>query len=398
MPSRNASLHAGVMLLSCVLLAACRTSNRDQTIVDLVEQKLVSVSISGVSMDAVALHVTNISSDALEIDIPAGTFFVAENSSVQNMVARHAASASVDPGDIVDIKVDAACASLHLAAPGASDSFAMVRASELPEMGKVIDQLNKTPVDYPIEQAAIWIVTDDASYDELGMLVGGSPFGPALIQEADAARAMMLADEAGVDIRKYSIWRDRVTLLSKVTEPELVAWLGDQITSAEPISSPVVPLLPSAAQPLSTAGGEQISLWAKEAKADYELSPGSAAQAAGAPDSVGCGQQPTAWATGETNPGARLTLTYDQALVPSRIVIYENYNPGAVFYVEVRDQFAGEPFQVYQGNAALGPQCPHQLVIDVKDVPVGVNMVEISVDQSLAWTQIDAVELIGVRP
>ena len=32
------------------------------------------------------------------------------------------------------------------------------------------------------------------------------------------------------------------------------------------------------------------------------------------------------------------------------------------------------------------------------DVPVGVNMIEISVDQSLGWTQIDAVELIGVTP
>ena len=398
MPSWKSWVHASVILFSCVLLTACRQSSRERTIVDLVEEKLISVSISGVSMDAVALHVTSISPEPLEIHIPAGTFFLAENPSVQNMVARHAASASVDPGDIVDIKVDAACASLHLAAPGAADTFAMVRASELPEMGKVIDQLNKTPVDYPVEQAAIWIVTDDASYDELGMLVGGSPFGPALIQEEDATRAMMLTDEAGVDIRRYSIWRDRVTLLSKVTEPDLVTWLGDQITAADPISTQVVPLFPSAGQPSSSANGEQISLWATSATADYELDPSSASQAAGAPDSSGCGQQPTAWASGDTNPGATLTLTYGQAVVPSRIVIYETYNPGAVFYVEVRDQFAGDAFPVYQGNAALNPECPHQLVIDVTDVPVGVNVVEITMDQSLGWTQIDAVELIGVLP
>ena len=110
---------------------------------------------------------------------PPGTYFVAENPAVQNIVARHAASASIDPGEIVDIRVEAACASLHLAAPGPTDTFAMVRASELAEMGKVIDELNAKPVDYPVEQAAVWIVTDDASYDELGMLVGGSPWPPA---------------------------------------------------------------------------------------------------------------------------------------------------------------------------------------------------------------------------
>jgi hypothetical protein len=38
------------------------------------------------------------------------------------------------------------------------------------------------------------------------------------------------------------------------------------------------------------------------------------------------------------------------------------------------------------------------LVIHVKDVPVGVNVVEISVDQSYDWTEIDAVELTGVTP
>jgi hypothetical protein len=151
-------------------------------------------------------------------------------------------------------------------------------------------------------------------------------------------------------------------------------------------------------QPTSGSGGEPISLWATSAKADFQLNPDSAAQATGAPDSKGCGSQPTAWASGDTNPGARLTLFYDQAVVPSRIVIYESYNPGAVFYVEVRDQFAGGAFQVYEGNAALDPECPHQLVIDVTSVPVGVNVVEISMDQSYGWTEIDAVELTGSAP
>ncbi len=397
MPSGKSFRHASLILLSCVLLAACRPSSQEQTIVDLVEQKLVSVSISGVSMDAVALHVTNISPDALEIDIPAGTFFVAENASVQNMVARHAASASVDPGEIVDIKVDAACASLHLAAPGPADTFAMVRASELPEMGKVIDQLNKTPVAYPVEQAAVWIVSDDASYDELGMLVGGSPFGPALIQEEDATRAMMLADDAGVDVRKYSIWGDRYTLLSAVSEPDLVTWLGDQ--SAASVTAEPAAGVGAATQPPAGGGGAEISQFAYQAFGSSQLSATdwSAMQATGAPNTPGCGDLPTAWSSEHAMPGATLKLFFEQAVIPTRLVIHETYNPGAIFMVEV-GSYTDAP-AVYQGTPKVIAECPHQMIIEITDVREPVSWVTLTLDQEDdAWDQIDAVELIGRLP
>ncbi len=54
--------------------------------------------------------------------------------------------------------------------------------------------------------------------------------------------------------------------------------------------------------------------------------------------------------------------------------------------------------RVYEGQAALDPDCSLPLLIPVMDVPGVVSMVEIDVDQSLAWTQIDAVELTGAKP
>jgi len=393
------------LYLFLVLLSACRgvqsgsspLESRDQTIVDLVEKHLIAVSITGVSMDAVALHVTSISSEPLEILIPAGTYFVSENSSVQNMVARHAASASIDPGEIVDIKVESACASLHLTPPGPADTFAMVRASELPEMGKVIDQLNSTPVEYPVEQAAIWIVTDDASYDELGMLVGGSPFGQPLILEEDAVRAMMLTEQAGVDIQKYSIWQDRFTLLPKVTAPELVTWLGEQIAASA--ASETDGGSQATAQSSSTDAGKEINQFAFQAFGSSELSAidWSAMQATGAPNTSGCGDLPTAWSSDHSMPGATLELFYDQAVIPTRIVIYETYNPGAIFMVEVLG-FTGAP-PVYQGSPRVTADCPHQMIIDIPDGYEPTSGVTLTLDQENdAWEQIDAVELIGVLP
>ncbi|OGO24637.1 MAG: hypothetical protein A2Y54_03045 [Chloroflexi bacterium RBG_16_51_16] len=394
----------GLSLL-LILLSACDpiqsktslTASQEQTIVDLVEKKLISASITGVSMDAIALHVTSISSEPLEILIPAGTYFLAENPSVQNMVARHAANASLDPGAILDIKVEAACASLHLAAPGPADTFAMVRASELPEMGKVIDQLNTTLVDYPVEQAAVWIVTDDASYDELGMLVGGSPFGQPLILEEDAVRAMMLVEQAGVDIRKYSIWRDRYALLIEVTEPDLVTWLGEEL-GAEDSSAPAGGFQ-ATAQPTAAGSGKEISQFAYQAFGSSELSATdwSAMQATGAPNTTDCGDLPTAWSSEHSMPGATLKLFYEQAVIPTRIVIYESYNPGAIFMVEVLG-FSGAP-AVYQGDPKVIAECPYQMIIDIMDVKEPTAAITLTLDQeNEAWNQIDAVELIGVLP
>lgn len=394
-----------VVSVLLVLLSACRpippgnssSASQGQTIVDLVEQKAVAVSITGVSMDAVALHVTSISSEPLEIHIPAGTYFVSENPSVQNMVARHTATASIGPGEIVDLKVDAACASLHLAAPGATDTFAMARASELPEMGKVIGQLNTTPVEYPVEQAAIWIVTDDASYDELGMLVGGSPFGPPLIQEEDAVHAMMVIDQAGVDIRKYSIWRDRTTLLLKATDPDLVTWLSEQMAAeATPAAGGG---LAGTAQPSSAGGGGEISQFAASATATSEFSEtdGSAMQATGAPNTSGCGDQPTAWKSESANTGAALSVLFTQPVIPKRIVIYETNNPGSIYFVEVLT--SGGSRAVYEGNPTAVAECPRKMTVTITDVNEPVYLVRLILAQDNgAWDQIDAVELIGDLP
>ncbi|MFH1184068.1 MAG: hypothetical protein V1755_03395 [Chloroflexota bacterium] len=392
------------LLLFCTLLAACaRLSSAPETqpqhIVDLVDQKLISVSITGVSMDALALHVQSLSSQPLQIEIPAGTYFVAADPSVQNMVARHPASALLDVAEAVDIKLDAACASLHLAEPGSSDTFAMVRTSEVPEVTKVIDKLNSTTVEYPVEQAAIWIVTDDATFDELGMLVGGSRYGSALIKEDEAVRAMMLVEQAGVDIPNYAIWRDRELMLPNVTEPDLVAWLDEKASAAviEPTSA-------VGAEPTHAGGGTKISQFAASATASSEFSPTdwSAMQAVGAPDTEGCGDLPTAWSSGHSMPGAKLLLTFDQPVIPTRLVIYETYNPGAVFYIDVIDT-AGNPWVVSQEEGPAEPglsiECPHTMVIDITDVNHLVRAVELNLDQeNEAWNQIDAVELIGMAP
>ncbi len=74
-----------------------------------------------------------------------------------------------------------------------------------------------------MRQAAVWIVTDNADYADLGILVRNS--GSRAIDASDTARAMRLCDEAGIDVKRKAIWRDRKQIAAEVSEPDLKGWL-----------------------------------------------------------------------------------------------------------------------------------------------------------------------------
>ena len=87
--------------------------------------------------------------------------------------------------------------------------------------------LDKANVDYATSQAAVWIVTDNATYDDLGILVASSngSDGSRVIHEAEAARAMQICELAGINIKRKAIWGDRKIILSGLDDGELRKWL-----------------------------------------------------------------------------------------------------------------------------------------------------------------------------
>lgn len=94
----------------------------------------------------------------------------------------------------------------------------------------------------PTGQAAVWIVTDDADYADLGILntqtriiTGGEIRGwreERTIDERAAVKAMMICATAGIDITRKRIWRDRESLAAALTGSggdhvdTLSTWLG----------------------------------------------------------------------------------------------------------------------------------------------------------------------------
>jgi hypothetical protein len=390
-----------ILLMLAIMLSACTASTPTKAaaatmtstpeiktlhIVDLVDKGQITFTITGGGINLLALHVLNHTGQSLRIDIPAGTYFVNSNTSSQNMVVRHSSNTLIQPYSSADIDLDAACANLHLAEPSQGDTFSILRTPEQPDLIRIIDKLNSVGVDYPIEQAAIWIVTDNATFDELGILAQGSRFGPPIINENDAARAMLLVDQAGIDIRKDAIWADRAQLLPMVTNPDVLAWLEKQAAT-------------ETAQTTPTLSVENIDEYATTATASSQFSntDWSAMQAVGAPDAIPCTNDTKAWKS--LTPAGKdwLLLTYDQPVIPSRIVIYQSYRANAVSLVEVIDE-TGKAITVYQAPPTIISDCPYKLEIEVKNVNTLVSTVRVTIDQAdhKGRNMIDAVQLLGL--
>jgi hypothetical protein len=143
---------------------------------------------------------------------------------------------------------------------------------------------------------------------------------------------------------------------------------------------------------------QEIEQWASGATAssEYGSDSWSAAQATGVPNTAECGDIVTAWASATSDGVDWLKLVYNTPVVPTRIDIYQTYNPGAINRVEVVDT-NGQTYEVYQAAPTVLETCPYVLSIFVSGVNARVNTVIIHVDQSatMEWSEIDAVQLVG---
>jgi hypothetical protein len=139
------------------------------------------------------------------------------------MVATEPRRLSLRPGRWATVTVAVACANRTRGIPGRSDEFDV----GLSPLGEVLVRLARLLArrgeEYAVRQAAIWIVTDDASFSDLGVLVyaGG---GRAIGADA-AARAMRLVDEAGLPITTRRIWSDRAAIARAADDPAFAAWM-----------------------------------------------------------------------------------------------------------------------------------------------------------------------------
>ncbi|MGQ0532760.1 MAG: hypothetical protein ACT4OF_08745 [Caulobacteraceae bacterium] len=190
----------------------------------------IAAEVTGSNIERVSLNVLNLTDEPIRVHIPAGTFFAANNAGAQSMVATNGRYIDLGGRQAGSAMIDTACANLPLDIPNGSNSFTIAQAPPQPDLARIAPLLVNES--YDVRQAAVWIITDNADFNDLGILVSSSGYsdfgGMRVIDEHDAARAMQLLDTAGVNVRNRRIWRDRGTIVEYLPEGEVRTWLSSQ--------------------------------------------------------------------------------------------------------------------------------------------------------------------------
>lgn len=203
--------------------AEARAAIRDLVgvnIFTLLSQGRIEARVDGVDITEVEVELRRRVPNPVTVKIPPGTFFVARGS-FQNMVATSAEEVTLKDGKWTSVSVSAACANRTRAIPRPGNGFSIERSPYQAELLRVIPRLREE--EYDVQQAAIWIITDNATHADLGTLtfVGGG----RVIGYDDTARAMMIIDRAGIDITSKAIWNDRAMVRSNSGDAEFRRWL-----------------------------------------------------------------------------------------------------------------------------------------------------------------------------
>ena len=164
-------------------------------------------------------------------------------------------------------------------------------------------------------------------------------------------------------------------------------------------------IIPTAADAAVSATSQStISQWAVSAEASSVFSEPewSPEKVLGPPDSPGCGDYQFAWASAASDGIDQLTVFFAVPVLPVEINIHQSFNPDQVVKVEVYNPESEVFFTVLQKNPeTVDRPCPYQLTVPVSEIDFLTDQVRITVDQSqlgLGWNEIDAVELVGIRP
>ena len=203
-------------------------------IVDLIQEERIEVEAKGAGISKVQVRMRRLAPQPLAVRIPVGAYFVSSNAAAQNMVTTAESKVWLRTDQSLTMAFDAACANRPKRIPAHGDTFTVKRSSHQMELAQLMPVLEKAKVDYKTKQAAVWIVTDNASYADLGVLVTSQSGvgGSRLITQKDAARAMRICQEAGIDVTKTAIWRDHPRILSGFEAGDLKTWLEEAVIAS----------------------------------------------------------------------------------------------------------------------------------------------------------------------
>lgn len=199
----------------------------------------IEFTTSGAGIRMVALSLRRRVRHPLKLSLPVGAYFLGRGPS-GHMVARQTVSLTLEDDEWHHLRIPTACASLSRPIPACHDSFTIRLQPEPEALRKLMPAIEEAGASYAVAQAAIWIVTDDADYADLGVLkarpVGQVSGGTRVLGPHEAVEALRLCHRAGIEIRATRLWLDREKIGRGIQDQELRDWLAE--VGREPAAPP----------------------------------------------------------------------------------------------------------------------------------------------------------------
>ena len=166
-------------------------------------------------------------------------------------------------------------------------------------------------------------------------------------------------------------------------------------------SSGPVGASPAPSAPAEAFVGALLEQWASQAAAssEYSSSDWSAAQATGPATITAYGDYADAWAPAMGDGGpAWLELTYDTAVVPSEVVVWETYGNGFVTRIQAWDDASQAWVTLWKGTDDSPPEV-FGFSPPLTPVDFATDRLRIDIDTDVPeWQEVDGVALYGSVP
>jgi len=163
------------------------------TVSDALKQKHIELSANGSSIQSSVITLKNLKDATVTVSFPPGTYLSAKSKSVQNMAIINQPDVTLRAGETKTIYPNTCCMNLHRDIPESGNGFVLAQHPASALVSKVITLLNEGHYSYPVRQAAIWIVTDNATYNDVCILRSGNT---AAISEDEYAEAKEIVKKA----------------------------------------------------------------------------------------------------------------------------------------------------------------------------------------------------------
>jgi hypothetical protein len=188
--------------------------------IELLSCGAIEARTVGARHDRISLLVRRLPGVPYRLRIPAGTYFVPRRPTTQPLANIADRVVWLPTGGWQWIDLPVVCTDRTKRSPRARDTFQVRRTVPGPRLARLIEELGRQGASQAASQAAIWIATDEVTWDRL---VGPGALDPRLTAD-DVALALKACADAGIDIRGRAAWHALRYLVPAIRSDALRQW------------------------------------------------------------------------------------------------------------------------------------------------------------------------------